>query len=122
MKEYIVEAINKEKQALDALTSMAFDECNEITHIIDECKGKIVFTGVGKSAHIGKKLAATYASLGICSIFVHATESMHGALGMIDSKDVVIMISNSGNTQEVVQMIEPVRTIGAPVSYTHLSS
>lgn len=68
---------------------------------IEECKGKVVFCGVGKSAHIGAKLAATFASLGIPSFFVHATESVHGDLGMIEEKDIVILISNSGTTQEV---------------------
>ena len=68
--------------------------------------------GVGKSAHIGKKLAATFASLGVPSFFVHSTEAMHGDLGMIESKDIAILISNSGNTQEVVQNVEPLKRNG----------
>ena len=72
-----------------------------------------VFLGVGKSAHIGKKLAATFASTGTVSTFVHGTEACHGDLGMITKDDLVIMISNSGNTVEVTQNIAPLRAIGS---------
>lgn len=78
MKKYLIEAIEKEKTALDALSAMSLQECERVMAAIEECKGKVVFCGVGKSAHIGAKLAATFASLGIPSFFVHATESVHG--------------------------------------------
>ena len=68
--------------------------------------------GVGKSGHIGEKLAATFASLGIPSFFVHSTEAMHGDLGMIEPRDIAVLISNGGNTQEVVQNIEPLKRNG----------
>ena len=73
MKKYLIEAIEKEKTALDALSAMSLQECERVMAAIEECKGKVVFCGVGKSAHIGAKLAATFASLGIPSFFVHAT-------------------------------------------------
>ena len=84
MKKYLIEAIEREKTALDALSAMSLQECERVMAAIEECKGKVVFCGVGKSAHIGAKLAATFASLGIPSFFVHATESVHGDLGMIE--------------------------------------
>ena len=84
MKKYLIEAIEKEKTALDALSAMSLQECERVMAAIEECKGKVVFCGVGKSAHIGAKLAATFASLGIPSFFVHAKESVHGDLGMIE--------------------------------------
>lgn len=91
---------------------MSLQECERVMDAIEECKGKVVFCGVGKSAHIGAKLAATFASLGIPSFFVHATESVHGDLGMIEEKDIVILISNSGTTQEVIQVLTPLHSIG----------
>ena len=112
MKEYLIDAIEKEKLALDALSAMSLQECEKVMTEIDRCKGKVVFSGVGKSAHIAAKLAATFSSLGIPSFFVHATESVHGDLGMIERKDMVILISNSGNTQEVVQVLNPLHSIG----------
>lgn len=112
MKEYLLEAIEKEKTALNALSSMSLQECEEVMVKIEACRGKVVFCGVGKSAHIAAKLAATFASLGIPSFFVHATESMHGDLGMIEEQDIVILISNSGNTMEVLQVLTPLHSIG----------
>ncbi|MDE3281520.1 SIS domain-containing protein [Lacticaseibacillus parahuelsenbergensis] len=80
---------------------------------IMELKGRLVFMGVGKTGHIGVKLAATFASLGTPSIFVHATEAMHGDLGMITSKDLVIIISNSGETKETLAPLPSLNLIGA---------
>lgn len=112
MKEYLIEAIDREKKAVEILLLTPLETYEKAIAKIDDCKGKIVFTGVGKSAHIAGKLAATFASLGISSFFVHSTESVHGDLGMIGKEDIVILISNSGNTQEVVQMLTPLKVIG----------
>lgn len=83
-----------------------------IEKILD-CRGKIIFLGVGKSGHIGKKLAATFASTGTPAFFVHATEAVHGDLGMIEQQDVVIAISNSGETKEVLDVLPSIRIIGS---------
>ena len=107
IKDYMI----KERDAINELINFDFDYDN-ILSVLENCSGKIVFMGVGKSAHIGKKLAATFASLGIPSFFVHSTEAMHGDLGMIESKDIAILISNSGNTSEVVQNIVPLKNNG----------
>lgn len=99
----------------DAITQMIESDTEQYAEICDlfaACKGKIVFMGVGKSGHIGEKLAATFASLGIPSFFVHSTEAMHGDLGMIEPKDIAVLISNSGNTQEVVQNVAPLKNNG----------
>lgn len=111
MKSMIETVIYKEKQALDTLLTRV-DQYEKIANYIQNCTGKVIFMGVGKSAHIGEKLAATFASLGIPSFFVHATESMHGDLGMIEKRDVVILMSNSGETIEVVQTLKPLESIG----------
>lgn len=99
----------------DAITKMIEDERGqyyEVLKLFNACRGRIVFMGVGKSGHIGKKLAATFASLGIPSIFVHSTEAMHGDLGMITKDDIAVLISNSGATQEVVQNVGPLKRNG----------
>lgn len=98
----------------DAITKMieSADQYEDVVNVLSRCEGKLVFMGIGKSGHIGKKLAATFASLGIPSFFVHSSEAMHGDLGMIEEKDIAILISNSGNTQEVVQNIIPLRKNG----------
>ncbi len=99
----------------DAITQMIEETEGQYDGVLDlfaNCQGKLVFMGVGKSGHIGEKLAATFASLGIPSFYVHSTEAMHGDLGMIEPKDIAILISNSGNTQEVVQNVAPLKRNG----------
>ena len=102
-----------EMEAISQLAKILGPEHEAVAEAILNCKGKLVFLGVGKSAHIGKKLAATFASTGTVSTFVHGTEACHGDLGMITKDDLVIMISNSGNTVEVTQNIAPLRAIGS---------
>lgn len=104
--------IGAEANAALALLSECDERYEEVFELFLQCKGKLVFMGVGKSGHIGEKLAATFASLGTPSFYVHSTEAMHGDLGMIEPKDIAILISNSGNTQEVVQNVEPLRRNG----------
>jgi arabinose-5-phosphate isomerase len=78
-----------------------------------DCKGKVIVTGVGKSGHIGKKIAASLASTGTPAFFVHSTEGVHGDLGMIQQEDVVILISNSGETKEVLSLLPTLEKIGS---------
>ena len=108
-KNTIKEVMQKERDAITQMIEETNDQYDEILELLASCQGKIVFMGVGKSGHIGKKLSATFASLGIPSFFVHSTEAMHGDLGMIEPKDIAVLISNSGNTQEVVQNVEPLK-------------
>jgi arabinose-5-phosphate isomerase len=82
---------------------------------IINCKGRIVVTGMGKSGLIGKKIAATLSSTGTPSFFLHPAEGIHGDLGMITSDDIVLAISNSGETSEVLSILPSVRRIGASV-------
>ncbi len=106
-------AVACERSAIDVLAQQLGQEHEKVAEAILNCQGRVVFLGVGKSAHIGKKLAATFASTGTVAGFVHGTEACHGDLGMITDKDLVILISNSGNTVEVTQNIAPLRAIGA---------
>lgn len=83
--------------------------------LILESKGKVVITGIGKSGLVGKKMAATFASTGTLSIFMNSAEGLHGDLGVISKNDVVIAISNSGNSDEVVGIIPAIKKIGAKI-------
>lgn len=82
---------------------------------IMNCKGKVIFIGMGKSGHVAKKIAASMSSLGIPSICLHPGECMHGDLGMIQKKDVVVLISYSGESDEILQIIPSINIIGAVI-------
>ncbi len=111
----IKEKITKEGECLLNLAKTADDSYFDAISLMNSCKGRIIVSGVGKSGHIGKKIAASLSSLGIPSFFVHSCESLHGDLGMITKDDVVILISNSGKTEEVLRMIPSLRIIGAKI-------
>ena len=76
------------------------------------CKGKIIVMGLGKSGHIADKIAATFASTGTPAFFIHPSEAIHGDLGMIDKEDVVLILSNSGETEEIVSLIPIIKNMG----------
>ena len=95
----------------DRIDTRFSSACELMTH----CKGRVVVTGMGKSGHIAKKIAATLASTGTPSFFVHPGEASHGDLGMITPNDVVLAISNSGNTAEIVTILPLIKRMGAPL-------
>ncbi|MCK4706291.1 MAG: SIS domain-containing protein, partial [Gammaproteobacteria bacterium] len=97
-KELGLAVINTELAAVEALKSRINDDFDKACKLMLACEGRIVVTGMGKSGHIGGKIAATLASTGSPAFFVHPGEASHGDLGMITPKDVVIAVSNSGNT------------------------
>lgn len=97
------------QQTKDALGSSFVD----ILEIIMNCKGKIIVTGMGKSGHIARKIAATFSSLGTSSFYLHPAEAMHGDLGMIEKIDAVIAISYSGESNEIINIIPTIKLIGA---------
>ena len=82
-------------------------------HALLECRGRVVVIGIGKSGHIGRKIAATLASTGTPAFFVHAAEASHGDLGMITSDDVVLLLSNSGETDELISLLPHLKRQGA---------
>lgn len=87
---------------------------NSVKFILS-CKGKLIITGVGKSGHIGAKMAATFASTGTPSFFLHPTEAMHGDLGMVQKDDLVLAISFSGESDELVKIIPHIRAFGVKI-------
>lgn len=104
--------IHLEAEALNRVASQMDDACAEAAKLISDCRGRVVVTGLGKTGHVCKKIAATFASLGIPSFFVHSCESLHGDMGMITKDDVVIMISNSGKSPEILNMLPSLKIIG----------
>jgi len=104
--------IMKEAKALNVVADQVDETYAKAIRCILECKGKVIITGLGKTGHIGKKIAASFASLGIPSFFVHSCESLHGDLGMITADDLLIMISNSGRSQEILNMLPTIKKIG----------
>ena len=105
--------INIEQQAIAELLQYIDDNFELACQLMFHCKGRVIVIGMGKSGHIGGKIAATLASTGTPAFFVHPGEASHGDLGMITSEDVVLTISNSGETVEVLAIIPVIKRIGA---------
>lgn len=106
------EVVHDEATGLLNAIPIMDENYSNVVKLIAQRKGKVVFTGVGKSGHIGEKLAATFSSLGTSSIFVQSTEAVHGDLGMIQKDDIVILLSNSGTTNEVLALMPSLGKIG----------
>ena len=102
-----------EADAVAALGARVGEEFERAVEIILARHGRVIVTGVGKSGHIGRKLAATLASTGTPAYFVHAAEAAHGDLGMITPEDVVIALSNSGSSEELLTIVPLVKRQGA---------
>lgn len=100
-----INALQKTRDALDA-------DFEAILKLILSCKGKIIITGIGKPGHIGTKIAATLASLGAPSFFLHPAEALHGDLGMVEKEDVILLMSYSGESVEITNMIPALHEIG----------
>ena len=103
--KYAIKCFQDEAQAILDLIPLLTDDFSKAVDLIYNCKGRFVITGVGKSGHIGAKIAATLASTGTPSFFVNPLDAFHGDLGMFTSDDVVMAISNSGNTDELLRFI-----------------
>jgi arabinose-5-phosphate isomerase len=113
--EWGKQVLDQEIAALEAMRNRLDNKFTIAVKATKSCKGKVIVTGIGKSGHVARKIAATMASLGIPSFFLHSCEAMHGDTGMIQSKDLLIAISNSGNTREVVETASRARQIGTKV-------
>lgn len=107
--------IEKEIDALKVLENKISDSLSAALDLMQNTKGRVIVTGMGKSGHIGSKIAATLASTGTPSFFVHPGEASHGDLGMLTEEDVVIAISNSGETKELSDIILYCKRYGIPL-------
>ena len=104
-----------EARAVQALIERLDGRFSKAVDLLFDCKGKVVVSGMGKSGLIGQKIAATMASTGTSSFFLHPAEGLHGDLGMLARRDVLVAISNSGETQEMLQLLPFVKRMGIPV-------
>ncbi|MEG1641797.1 MAG: KpsF/GutQ family sugar-phosphate isomerase [Synergistaceae bacterium] len=105
----------KEAKALKTASDNIGTETIRAAHLLSRCKGRVVVSGLGKSGHVGRKTAATLASLGVPAFFLHATEGSHGDLGMVCREDIGYFLSNSGETKELIGLIPYFKRLGAPI-------
>ncbi len=115
IKEKAIETLEIEAEAVQKLKERIDDEFVAAVQCILDCQARVVVTGMGKSGHIGRKIAATLASTGTPAFFMHPAEAFHGDLGMVTERDVVIAISNSGESSEIVNILPIISRIGATI-------
>ena len=114
-REYAIQCIKDEAQAVLNLIPQMDEDFDRAVELILSCKGKLIVTGVGKSGHIGAKIAATLASTGTPSFFINPLDVYHGDLGVMSKGDVVLAISNSGQTDELLRFIPMVLHMQIPI-------
>lgn len=114
-REYAIQCIKDEAEALLGLIPQLDEEFDKAVEMMYHCKGKVIVTGVGKSGHIGAKIAATFSSTGTPSFFINPLDVFHGDLGVMTKDDVVLAISNSGQTDELLRFIPMVLHMDIPI-------
>ena len=115
LKKLGLAVLETESSAVDTLKARIDDDFVRACHLMLKCEGRVVVIGMGKSGHIGSKIAATLASTGTPAFFVHPGEASHGDLGMITLKDVVLALSNSGTTEEILTILPIIKRLGVPL-------
>ena len=109
------EIFDEEIRELEKLKNSIDDSFDEVIDALYHCQGKVVMMGIGKTGIIAHKMAASFASTGTPSIFVNAAEAVHGDLGMINANDIAILVSNSGSTNEILNLIDPLHRLGCKI-------
>ena len=104
-----------ESEAIAGLIERLDARFEEAVELLRACKGRVVVTGLGKSGLVGRKLAATFASTGTPALFLHTGEALHGDLGMLTAGDVMLAISSSGETAELIELLETVKRLAVPL-------
>jgi arabinose-5-phosphate isomerase len=104
-----------EARAIENLIQRLDENFGRAVELVSSCKGRVVVTGMGKSGIICRKIAATFNSTGTPSVFLHPAEALHGDLGMVVKDDVVIAVSNSGETEELLQLLETLKRLSVPL-------
>jgi arabinose-5-phosphate isomerase len=115
LKKLGLAVLDTEANAVQELKSRVDQNFVRACHYMLDCEGRVVVTGMGKSGHIGSKIAATLASTGTPAFFVHPGEASHGDLGMITPKDVVMALSNSGSTEEILTILPIIKRLDVPL-------
>ncbi|MGY0399086.1 MAG: KpsF/GutQ family sugar-phosphate isomerase [Ostreibacterium sp.] len=106
------EAVDLQISSLRLMREQIDDNFNHVITQVLACKGRLVISGIGKSGLVGKKMVATLASTGTPSFFLHPTEAFHGDLGMMRTEDIIVLISNSGETDDVIKLIPSLKKFG----------
>ena len=109
------EIFDEEIRELEKLRNSIDASFDQVIDALYHCQGKVVMMGIGKTGIIAHKMAASFASTGTPSIFVNAAEAVHGDLGMINAKDIAILVSNSGSTNEILNIIDPLHRLGCKI-------
>lgn len=109
------EVLRLEASEISALAQRLNGNFERAVNLILQCKGRVVVSGMGKSGHIGGKIASTFASTGTPAFFMHPGEASHGDLGMITSGDIVLALSNSGESDEILAIVSPIKRLGASI-------
>jgi arabinose-5-phosphate isomerase len=115
LKQLASQVLAIESQAIAQLIARIDDDFVRACELMLHCQGRIVVLGMGKSGHIGGKIAATLASTGTPAFFVHPAEASHGDMGMIIARDVVLALSNSGETDELLTLLPLIKRLGNPL-------
>lgn len=115
IREIALRTITLEAQAIGELASFIDADFEKITHLLADLKGRLVISGIGKSAIIGAKIVATLNSTGTPAIFMHAADAIHGDLGMVQKDDVVMVISKSGESPEIRLLVPLIKNMGNPL-------
>ncbi len=115
IKDSAIETLRIEAESVTKLIDHIDDEFERVVQCILDCRARVIITGMGKSGHVGRKIAASLASTGTPAFFMHPAEAFHGDLGMVTADDVVIAISNSGESAEVVNILPVIKRIGAKI-------
>ena len=115
LKELARQVLAIEAEAVTRLAARIDDRFVRACRLMLDCRGRIVVIGIGKSGHIGGKIAATLASTGTPAFFVHPAEANHGDMGMITAQDVVVALSNSGETDEILTLLPLIKRLGVPL-------
>jgi arabinose-5-phosphate isomerase len=106
------EVLEKEARAILQVMDGLNEDFDRVIEAINACRGRIIFSGIGKSGLIAKKIASTFSSVGVPSLYLHPAESIHGDLGILQKDDILFIISNSGETEEVVRILPWIKRMG----------
>src|SRR5690606_20410750 len=112
-RQHAIEVLRIEAQAVSGLEARIDENFARACRLVLACTGRVVVSGMGKSGHVARKIAATLASTGTPAFFVHPAEASHGDLGMVTREDVFIALSNSGSTEELLAIVPLIKRQGA---------
>src|SRR5690349_14736495 len=107
-----IQTIRSEAGSVEALTQFINEDFRKTVGFIHESKGRIIISGIGKSAIVAQKIVATFNSTGTPALFMHAADAIHGDLGMIQQDDIVLILSNSGNSPEIKALVPLIKNFG----------